>query len=302
MMMQAQYTRRYFLKGALASSAACHLARCNAAAETATPAAIGQLIDTHVYIDHWPHAHLLTDGLGALLATLRMNNVAQAWIGSFDGLFHKDIAAVNHRLADACAQQNGDILVPFGTVNLSLPDWEDDVRRCHESFHMRGIRLHPNYHGYTLDDPRFARLLDLAAGRGLIVQLVASLDDARHKWLTPNVTHVDLTPLAKVVATLPKVKLVIARAARSAVDEAIRSFAPLQRVYFDFARIGDADSLAKLVDRLSVNKLVFGSGAPLHSIDSMRSKLQYANLPIADRNEIAAETAARMIGDRAQSN
>jgi hypothetical protein len=63
-------------------------------------------------------------------------------------------------------------------VNPKLPDWEEDLRRCHEEFGCRD-RVHPNYHDYTLTDPAFLRLLQLAAERGLIVQVAAWMEDER---------------------------------------------------------------------------------------------------------------------------
>jgi len=284
---QTFLTRRSFFQNALTTAAACGLAQrsaANASDETAESPRDETIVDTQVYLGRWAFRQVSDYKPTDLIAALRKNNVSQAWVGTFDGLLHKDIAGANQRLVEMCRAAGGDVLIPFGTVNPQLPDWEEDVRRCHEVFHMSGIRLHPNYHGYKLDDPRFAHVLELAAGRNLVVQLVAWLDDERHSYLNPAPQQVDLAPLADSVRAVRGLRLVVANGARTAEDDAIRKLAQVPQVSFDFARVDNAASIAGLVELVSADRVVFGSSSPLLSLDAMAANLQRANLDqVADR-------------------
>lgn len=137
----------------------------------------GRMIDTNVYVGNWPGRQLAPGQTAELVAYLRSRGVVQACVGSFDALLHKDVGAVNARLAGECEKHGRGFLLPFGAVNPVLPDWEEDLRRCHEEFRMAGVRLHPNYQGYGLDHPAFGRLLGMAAERNLVVQIVAWMED-----------------------------------------------------------------------------------------------------------------------------
>jgi predicted TIM-barrel fold metal-dependent hydrolase len=275
----------------MTAAAACGIAGMSRAASGAS----GAIVDTHVYLGDWVHKRLPTGDLAEFITALRRNNVSQAWTGSFDGLFHKDIAGVNERLTDSCARNGGGILVPFGTVNPTLPDWEEDVRRCHETFHMPGIRLHPNYHGYALDEPRFGRLLHLAAGFRLIVQVVAWMDDERHMQLSPPATHVDLKHLAEKVAPLGELRLVVSNGDSTSQDEAFRALSSLKQVYYDFARATSAAEIRQLGDTIGIHRVVFGTGAPLHSFEPVRARLGELQLSASDLRAIRRTNARRLV-------
>lgn len=270
--------RRDLLQGAAWGLAATLLSRPGAAEEQGSAqesARPGKIIDTNVSLQQWPFRRLPLDSPDALAEKLKSLGIAQAWAGSFEGLLHRDLAGVNSRLATACREHHG-LLVPFGSVNVTLPDWEEDVRRCHAEHHMPGIRLHPNYHGYQLDDPRFDRLLALAAERNLLVQLAVSMEDRRTQHPLLQVPDVDLSPLPGLLDRFPNVRVLLLnyRPTRASLP----SLAARPNVFFDIARVESTDGVPTLVRSLPTGRVVLGSHAPLLVYESVLIKVFESDL------------------------
>src|SRR5258705_12290378 len=157
------------------------------------------MIDVNVNLSRWPFRRLVGDEPAELVAGLRKRDVTQAWTGTFDGIFHKDISRANAQLAENCRRYGSNLLIPFGAINPKLPDWQEDLRRCREEHRMPGIRLYPNYHGYKLDDAVFPELLAAAASRGLIVQIALAMEDERTQNPLMQLAPVDPAPLLETV-------------------------------------------------------------------------------------------------------
>src|SRR5262249_22608739 len=119
--------RRDFLKLVFASAS---LAAFPTADGAQSPRASTGLIDVNVKLSRWPLRRWRLDDTGAPVSKLQRHGATEAGAGTFDGLLHKDIAAVNARLADECRRHGRGLLVPFGSINPKLPDWEEDLRRC----------------------------------------------------------------------------------------------------------------------------------------------------------------------------
>lgn len=253
------------------------------------------LIDTNVTLSRWPFRRLRGDETAELVKILRHHGVTQAWAGTFDGILHKDIAAANTRLVAECHQHGHGILLPFGTVNITLPAWEEDVRRCVEDHKMRGIRVFPNYHGYKLDHPDFARLLALCDQHRLILQLAASIEDERTQHPLMQVKDVDAAPLAGLLKSHPNLRVVILNTFRATGSRNLAHLSACKNVYFEISTRETVAGVEMLAQRIPVERILFGSHAPFFYFESAVLKLKESVLNPEQLRAISSENAKRLL-------
>jgi hypothetical protein len=249
------------------------------------------MIDTNLHLSRWPFRRLPLDETPALVARLNAAGIAQGWAGSFDALLHRDLSAVNRRTAEECARHGEGILVPVGGINPSLPDWQEDLRRCAEEHGMKIIRLYPNYHGYPLDDPRFAQVLDAAIERRMVVQLALKMEDERTHHPLMQAPMVDVQPLPALVAARPQLRLVLLNALMLFRGEALAPLISSGQVYVEIAMLEGIRGLERLMKTVPYERILFGSHAPFFNLQSALLKLQESELAEPVRRAIVERNA-----------
>jgi predicted TIM-barrel fold metal-dependent hydrolase len=301
-------TRRSFVKGALLPAALGTLPSYAVHGEELDGGvdAPPDIIDTNVHLFDWPFRKLKYARTKALVAKLRRHRITQAWAGSYEGLLHKNLDGVNARLAEECRANGAEILLPFGTINPALPDWEEDVRRCQEKYRMLGIRLYPSYHNYTLQTPEVARLLQLAQKRGLIVQLAVRMEDPRVHLPVLRAPAVDVTGLPELLAKLPNLKLQLLNAFNGTEPlrgQAGRRLIEQTKVMIDISHIEGQGGLGKMIagdpdsrrPPLPAERIVFGSHAPYFPCESAVFKLFESPLERPELEKVMHGNAARFL-------
>ncbi|MEQ1828873.1 MAG: amidohydrolase family protein [Pirellula sp.] len=253
------------------------------------------IIDTNVNISRWPTRRIREDEPAQLVTKLRSHGVVETWAGSLDGLLHKDIGAVNARLTEICDSIKDIRMRPFGSINPMLPDWEEDLRRCAIVHKMRGIRLHPNYHGYKLDSDVFKKLLQQATDYRMVVSLAVQMEDERMMHPLMRVRPVDMTPLAEIVPAVKGLKLLVHNAPKSMLGSA-RQWMNLGEVYLDTAMLEGMNALEDILKDIPLERLVFGSHAPLYYFEANKLKLKESLLHSARLQAIQLGNAQRLLG------
>jgi uncharacterized protein len=263
------------------------------------------IIDSNVNLFDWPFRKLKYGKTKALIEKLRKHRVSQAWAGSFEALFHKDINGVNTRLAEECRVNGEGMLLPFGTVNLAWPDWREDLRRCHEVHRMRGIRIYPIYQTFDLEHPDFMELVKQVTARGMVLQIVGDMEDDRHHHPIVEVRDLKLAPVMETVRQVPDAKLQLLywnhRAPRNVLDPLIKE----TTVAFDTARIEGVGEVGHLIEGktwgggaatpMPVERILFGSHAPYFPVEANVIKLFESPLTLPQMNAIMNGNATKLL-------
>ena len=195
------------------------------------------------------------------------------------------------------------MLTPIGTINPNWPDWEEDLRRCHERHGMRGLRLYPAYHGYTLDHPEFARMLGEAAKRGMLVQVALRLEDERVHHPAIDVPAVNAAPLSELLKKLPQAKVQLINSAGPLLGNSLPALVRETQITFDIAATEGNGGVGRLIEgtnpsyrgAIPVERLVFGSHAPYFPCESSLLKLFESPLSFEQLEKLLSANARRLI-------
>lgn len=303
--------RRRFLKGSLAGVAAVSLRGHRAWSEESASrkGAIVRsdrapgIIDTNVNLFNWPFRALKYRETKALVAKLKKHRVIEAWAGSFEALLAKDLNGVNARLAAECRKHGPGFLIPFGSVNLAWPDWQEDVRRCHEVHTMPGIRIYPGYQPFDLDHPGMESLVKMISERGLILQVVFGMEDPRVHHPIINVGPVTFGPLLKAVNGTPNAKVQLLHFAGSGPGADLSQFMANPNTFLDISRLEGNGAVGRMIGtieglpspRVPVDRIVFGSHAPYFPVETALLKLIESPLDLQQLHAIMQRNARRLL-------
>ena len=244
------------------------------------------IIDTNAHLGHWPFRQLAHSDAESFLRLMDGFGVAQAWVGAFEGVFYRDCGAANRGLLDEI-EGHEDRLVPWAALNPAFPGWEDDLAEA-VAAGMVGVRLYPNYHGYTLADECCLDLLAALAERGLPVAIYHKLVDERlHHWhcLVPP-TEMALGPLAE---RFPKLKMI-------ACGVSLPGLQLPAGVCVETSRVEGPAGVAALAATVGADRVLFGSHAPYFYLEAALLKMVESGLEEAARQAIFHGNAQRVLG------
>lgn len=306
--------RRRFLKGTALAAAAAGTPFGFAAYKDRTERSVPEtglpqlmdnpFTDTNAYLFCYPFRNLKYGATEALLKKVNQHQAGQVWVSSFESLFHKNIDHVNTRLVRECREKGDGMLVPFGTVNPAFPDWEEDLRRCHEEHEMPGLRLYPGYHGYTLEEDKFTRLLSSATELGMMIQIVIAMEDERMMHPLVDVPAVEVSPLPGLLNQVPDARVQLIHPFRHIRGDSLRLMIEETNVTFDISNLDFAGALELIMKgdhayvqgtSIPAERLMFGSHMPYFPLENVLFKFMESRLTEEDAQLIMKNNAERLL-------
>lgn len=244
------------------------------------------IIDCNVSLGHWPFARPTVATARELDDHLRRHGIGQALVSSADAVLYPEPEECNGNLR--AAVEGFPSLIPVPVLNPRVASAVVILKQDN----LRALKLIPNYHGYSLSDPRLLAACREAARRHVPVMVQMRMEDERghYEFLKmPGVAVEEIVALAGAVPGLSLIALCPYFA-----EAAILAKVPNIAVDISFAEL--PDTLAQLCAAVPASAVLFGSHTPLYYTGAALAKLASAEIDERTRQEIAAGNAARLLG------
>ena len=183
-------------------------------------------------------------------------------------------------------------LIGFGTLHPGMTDSYDEVTRVIKGG-LKGIKLHPDFQTFNIDDPDAYHLYEACENR---IPILIHMGDYRYDYSRPD-------KLAKILELFPKLTVIAAHfGGWSRWQESFDVLAGKQ-LYMDTCsslEFIDGQMVRKFVDKHGADKFFFGTDYPMWDI---KKELEiFDSLPLTDNEKelILGRNACRFLNIKYQ--
>ena len=257
------------------------------------------------------HVHTFPDKIAekAVGKLARISGIAPCTDGTFaqtqqcmekSGIDHAvllNIATVpgQEHTINACAseanRQPG--FTALGSIHFLSENPVKEIRRIKE-LGFCGIKLHPDYQGFMVDDERLFPIYEACAEEGLPIVFHAGWD-----CYSPELVHAPPEKSARVASLFPKLKMVLAHFGGLRQWDDVERFLVGKNVWFDTAMCAsyaDKAQIRRMILSHDPKKIMLGSDCPWENPRLSLTWLASLDLPVPLLRDIIFYNAQALFG------
>lgn len=189
-------------------------------------------------------------------------------------------------------EQGGGIL-SFGAIHPLYEDWKQELRRL-QSAGIKGIKLHPDFQGFFLDDEPMVAVMEEAASLGLMILIHCGMDVS-----FPDIHRSTPERLHRILPRLQGATIIAAHLGGYRYLDDVERLLVGSDVYIDTSfTIGQFDEgqIKRILQNHRPDHILFGTDSPWEDQGKAVAALRALGLPASLEQAILWENGAKLLG------
>lgn len=185
-----------------------------------------------------------------------------------------------------------DGIISFGSIHPEYKQWESELNRI-KSLGLKGLKLHPDYQHFFVDDKKMFPIYGLAEKLGLILVFHAGVDIG-----LPEPYHCTPDRLSKIIETFPDLKIVAAHMGGYNYWDDVEKFLVGKDIYFDTSfSVGNMEDsrVKEIINNHGIEKILFGTDSPWTDQSEETGKIKKLQLEGYTEKMIMGENARNLL-------
>lgn len=196
------------------------------------------------------------------------------------------------KVNDFAIKNNSDRLIMFGSINPYSDNIENELKRLVDNG-IKGIKLHPLYQGFKVDDPICDKLYSLCEKLGVRIAFHAGFDTAY-----PFKNNASPKRLRKVLLKYKNLKVQLAHLGGMMKWRAVYHNLCGLNCYFDLGMVAGyikPKQALKIIDKHGIDKIMFATDCPWNNFEKTLNFLDSLGLSEENKEKILYKNALKFL-------